>query len=80
MIAAESPFHPDNESAYLAWRAAKLADYPTRGEALIVKIADPRQLTPEEYQALWQRIAKTNMAIYATDLGEAEDKIGRAHV
>ncbi len=74
MIPLDSPFHPDNESAYQAWRAAKLANYPTRGEELIVEVRDPRQLSDAEYQALWQRIAKTNMAIYATRLGEAEDK------
>jgi len=74
MIPADSPFHPDNEAGYQAWRAAKLADYPTRGEDLIVKVRDPRNLSDSEYQAIWRLIAKTNMAIYATDLGEAEDK------
>jgi len=76
MIPAESHFHPDNEAGYQAWRAAKLADYPTRGEDLIVEVRDPRNLSDAEYQALWQRIAKTNMAVYATDLGETEDKEG----
>ena len=74
MIPLTSPFHPDNEAGYRAWREAKLADYPARGEGLIVKVADPYHLSDSEYQALWQRIAKTNMAIYATDLGETEDK------
>jgi len=74
MIPPDSPFHPDNEAAYQAWRAAKLADYPTRGEELIVPVNDPRQLSDNEYQALWRLIAKTNMAIYATNLGEKEDK------
>ena len=76
MIQPDSPFHPDNASAYQAWRAQKLANYPTHGEALIVSVRDPRHLSDTEYQALWQRIAKTNMAIYATDMGEAEDKDG----
>ncbi|MDP2834844.1 MAG: TauD/TfdA family dioxygenase [Pseudomonadota bacterium] len=74
MIPADSPFHPDNEAGYQAWRAAKLANYPTRGEDLIVKVRDPRYLSDSEYQAIWKLIAKTNMAIYATDLGETEDK------
>ena len=74
MIPAGSPFHPDNEAGYQAWRAAKLKDYPTRGEDLMVKVGDARNLSDAEYQALWQRIAKTNMAIYATGLGETEDK------
>lgn len=74
MIPTDSPFHPDNDTAYRAWRDAKLTDYPRRGDELVVRIADPRQLSDEEYRQLWRRIAKTNMAIYASDLGEAEDK------
>jgi alpha-ketoglutarate-dependent taurine dioxygenase len=74
MIPPESPFHPDNAAGYQVWRAEKLAGYPTRGEDLIVPVRDPKQLTDAEYQALWQRIAKSNMAIYATDMGESEDK------
>jgi len=76
MIPADSPFHPDNEAAYQAWRIAKLADYPSRGEDLIVPVADPFRLTDAEHDALWRRIAKTNMAIYALDPGRAEDKAG----
>lgn len=74
MIPDSSPFHPDNEAGYQAWRAAKLADYPSRGEALIVPVCDPRHLSDAEYQALWARIAKTNMVVYATSMGEDEDK------
>jgi len=74
MIPADSPFHPDNVSAYAAWRQAKLEHYPTKAADLIVPVADPAQLTETEYAALWQRIAKTNMAIYATPAGEKEDK------
>ncbi|OYY93351.1 MAG: taurine catabolism dioxygenase TauD [Hydrogenophilales bacterium 28-61-23] len=76
MIPPDSPFHPENDSGYQTWRAEKLTAYPTRGEDLIVPVADPRKLTDAEYQALWWRIAKTNMAIYATSLGETEDKDG----
>lgn len=76
MIPTDSPFHPDNEAGYQAWRAAKLKDYPQRGEDLIVPVADPLRLTDAEYQALWQRIAKTNMAIYALATGELQDKAG----
>lgn len=76
MIPANSPFHPDNETGYQAWRAAKLAEYPTRGEDLIVPVQDPKRLSDTEYQALWRVIGKTNMAIYATPMGETEDKEG----
>ena len=74
MIPADSPFHPDNTTGYDAWRAAKLAGYPTEATDLIVPLANPARLSQAEYDALWQRIAKTNMVIYATDAGEAEDK------
>ena len=74
MIPTDSPFHPDNESGYQAWRVAKLADYPRHGADLIVPIRDPHRLSAQEYAALWQRIAKTNMAVCATPLGEGEDK------
>ncbi|NTV95245.1 MAG: TauD/TfdA family dioxygenase [Thiobacillus sp.] len=74
MIPPDSPFHPDNEAGYRAWRDAKLAGYPTRGEDLIVEVRDPHALTDAEYRAILDRVAKTNMAIYATSLGEAEDK------
>jgi hypothetical protein len=74
VIPVESPFHPDNEAGYRAWRADKLAGYPKRGEDLIVPVADHRRLSNAEYQALWQRVAKTNVAVYATGLGETEDK------
>lgn len=74
MIPLGSPFHPDNEAGYRAWRDAKLAGYPERGEDLIVEVRDPHALTDAEYRAIIERVAKTNMAIYATSLGEAEDK------
>lgn len=69
-----SPFLPENEAAYQAWRETKLADYPTEAAALIVDLADPANLTEAEYQALMQRVRKTNMAIYRTDTGGDPDK------
>jgi len=74
MIPQDSPFHPDNETGYQRWREAKLAGYPTRGEDLIVEVRDPHALSDAEYGAILERVAKTNMAIYATALGDAEDK------
>jgi alpha-ketoglutarate-dependent taurine dioxygenase len=74
VIPVDSPFHPDNEDGYRRWREAKLAGYPTRGEELIVEVRDPHALTDAEYRAILDRVAKTNMAVYATSLGEAEDK------
>jgi alpha-ketoglutarate-dependent taurine dioxygenase len=74
MIPADSPFHPDNTEGYAAWRTAKLADYPTRAADLVVPVQNPARLTRAEYDALWRCIAKTNMVVYATRVGEAEDK------
>jgi alpha-ketoglutarate-dependent taurine dioxygenase len=74
VIPTDSPFHPDNEAGYRVWREAKLAGYPGRGEDLIVEVRDPHALTDAEYGAILDRVARTNMAIYATSLGEAEDK------
>lgn len=74
MIPIESPFHPDNEAAYQRWRSQKLSAYPLHGEELVVPIQHPAHLSDSEYSALWQRIAKTNMAVYTTPLGEHEDK------
>jgi alpha-ketoglutarate-dependent taurine dioxygenase len=74
VIPLDSPFHLANDAGYRAWRDAKLTDYPTRGEDLVVEVRDPRALTDAERQAILGRVAKTNMAVYATPLGEAEDK------
>ena len=69
-----NPFDLDDNETYQRWREQKLEDYPTSLEQLVVEIDDPRQLTPAEHEALAQRIAKTNMAIYASGTGEDPDK------
>lgn len=74
MIPAHSPFHPDNEAAYLAWREAKLAGYPVRTEDMVVEIGDPRALTPAEHDAILTRCRKANLAIYASRCGDEPDK------
>ncbi len=73
-IPADSPFNPDNRETYKRWRDAKLADYPTTAEQLVVEVRDPRALTDSEYAALMQRVRKTNMVIYAGTTGEDPDK------
>ncbi|TCJ15705.1 taurine catabolism dioxygenase TauD [Parasulfuritortus cantonensis] len=74
MIPYESPFHPDNDAGYRAWRDAKLAAYPSRAEDLVVEVRDPHALTGAEYRAVLDRVRRTNMVVYATGLGDAEDK------
>jgi alpha-ketoglutarate-dependent taurine dioxygenase len=71
---ANSPFDLTNETGYRAWRDAKLAAYPRSVDELIVPLADPRHLTPDEIDALESRCARTNMAIYSAPHLPAADK------
>ena len=69
-----NPFSLDNEQQYRDWRAGKLDAYPARAEELVVRVHDPRALAEDEHQAILSRCRKTNMAIYASDLGQVKDK------
>jgi alpha-ketoglutarate-dependent taurine dioxygenase len=71
---ANSPFDLTNETGYRAWRDARLAAYPRSVDELIVPLADPRHLTPDEIDALESRCARTNMAIYSAPHLPAADK------
>ena len=71
---ANSPFDLANDSGYRAWRDAKLAAYPRSVDELIVPLADPRQLTPGEIEALESRCTRANMAIYSAPHLPATDK------
>ena len=64
MPATPSPFDLSSDSAYRAWRDAKLAAYPRNVDELIVTLDDPRHLSPAETGALAARCARANMAIY----------------
>ena len=69
-----NPFSLDNETDYRNWRTRKLENYPSRAEDLVVKIKDPRTLTPAEHEAILERCRKTNMAIYVSDAAHEQDK------
>ena len=69
-----SPFDLANESGYRAWRAERLAAYPRSVDELVVPLADPRHLTPNEINALETRCARANMAIYSAPHLPAADK------
>ena len=77
MIPLASPFHPDNERAYVAWRAAKLARFPQRLSDLVVEVRDPRALAPAERAAIVERCRVANMAIYASRCTAADKDIPR---
>jgi alpha-ketoglutarate-dependent taurine dioxygenase len=61
----DDPFDLRNERAYRAWRGEKLARYPASLSDLVVRVRDPRALSPEERQALAECCARANMVIYA---------------
>ena len=69
-----TPFDPDNQTGYLAWREQKLHAYPENIEELIVEVKDPGRLTKAEHAAIHARCRKTNMAIYAGPGGSDPDK------
>ena len=56
----------DAAGCYARWRDAKLANMPTSADELIVEVGDPRSLTPAEHGAIAARLARANMAIYAS--------------
>ena len=60
-----SPFDLHDEGAYCAWRTVKLQNYPRDAQALVVGIRDPLQMSAREHSAITQRIADSNMAIFA---------------
>ena len=69
-----TPFDLADDTAYRAWRDAKLAAYPRSVEELIVPLADPRHLTSADIHALESRCARANMAIYNAPHFNAADK------
>jgi len=73
-LAAESPFAPGGEDAYLRWRERKLAHYPARVEDLIVEVRDPRRLRESERAELCRLCSIANMAVYSSPLGARADR------
>jgi alpha-ketoglutarate-dependent taurine dioxygenase len=64
-VAEGDPFDPDDDRAWAAWRARKLADAPPTPADLLVELRDPAALSPTERAAILQRCARWNMAVYA---------------
>jgi hypothetical protein len=76
-VLSGNPFDLDDDIAYQRWRTWKLSVAATRTDDLIVDLADPRALTPAEREALLDRIARTNMAIYRSPMQEADPELPR---
>jgi alpha-ketoglutarate-dependent taurine dioxygenase len=73
-MAGASPFSLQDKEAYHLWREQKLHAYPEATGALVVEVRDPRALTETEAGAILRVCRKTNMAIYASQVGGLEDK------
>ena len=71
---AGAAFGLENEAAYLDWREAKLAQFPKTLSELVVEVRDPRRLSSAEKQALLERCARANMAVYASACANDPDK------
>lgn len=71
---ARAAFDLGDEDAYRTWRAEKLAHFPRSLAELVVEVRDPRALSAAERQALLERCARANMAIYASTVGGDPDK------
>jgi len=72
------PFDLDDAAAYAAWRERKLDCAPRRIGDIVVALDDPRALQADERDALLQRCATANMAIYASNtVGDADKEIPR---
>ncbi len=72
-----SPFDLDRDADYLQWRDAKRERHPRQARDLVVDVADPRSLTSAERQALLERCASANMAIYRSPLLDEDKEIPR---
>lgn len=68
-----TPFDLNSQTAYQRWRDAKRANPLRQAQDLVVDVADPRVLSDVEQQALLQRCATANMAIYRSPV-RVEDK------
>jgi hypothetical protein len=73
MVGNAGPFDLDDDAVYQRWRAWKLARRPVGADELTVDVGDPRALTAPEREALLDRIARANMALYRSPV-LAEDK------
>jgi len=68
------PFDLADPACYRRWRERKFDSAPRRIEDILVALDDPRALTPTELDAMLQRCATANMAVYTSNTIGAEDK------
>jgi len=68
------PFDLANERAYRIWREEKLASFPRDSSELVVPVRDFAAPSVAEYQAIADRCARTNMAVYSCQRWAAGDR------
>ena len=71
------PFDLEQNLAYQRWRDAKHASHPRQAQDLVVNVADPRALSDAEQQALLQRCAIANMAVYRSPVHGPDKNLPR---
>ncbi len=64
----DTPFDPDNDSAYAAWRDTKLQNWQD-SSTQVVQINDPAAISTEEYEALSEQMQRHNMAMFRMPAG-----------
>ena len=64
MISANSPFNLDNDGAYQAWRARKLADVPVSVAQLSVDLRDTANPGLDELAAIREACKRYNLCVY----------------
>ena len=71
------PFDLDDAAAYRRWREGKLDTVARTVQDLLVEVGDPMALRAGEREALLERCARTNMAVYRSPRVDADSAIPR---
>jgi alpha-ketoglutarate-dependent taurine dioxygenase len=75
MTSKQSPFQLENRDLYQTWRKEKLSRYPKSIADIIVTVADPKQLTKAEFDAMYDALDRSNMVIYVSPSKDADKEI-----
>jgi len=75
MTQSQSPFLLENQELYQQWREEKLSRYPQSIADIIVEVADPKQLSKTEFDAMYDALERANMVIYVSPCKEEDKEI-----
>ncbi len=70
----KNPFDLLSDDSFKKWKDEKLKLYPINIQNLIVEVKNPESLSHNEYSAIIDRCYKYNMAIYACQSHDAENR------